>query len=47
MQNLEGSGTPILYIGRTALKGQIRNNKLEVQEFMFNVAPNNNVLLEN
>jgi protein-disulfide isomerase len=23
MQHLEGSGTPVLYIGRTVLKGQI------------------------
>ena len=25
MQHLEGSGTPVLYIGRTVLKGELNN----------------------
>jgi len=28
MQQLEGSGTPVLYIGRTVLKGYMSNNYL-------------------
>jgi hypothetical protein len=28
MQHLEGSGTPVLYIGRTVLKGQTREQRL-------------------
>ena len=26
MQHLEGSGTPVLYIGRTVLKGQVTDS---------------------
>jgi hypothetical protein len=31
MQNLEGSGTPVLYIGRTVLKGYGRGRILETE----------------
>jgi len=29
MQHLEGSGTPVLYIGRTVLKGYLRGVKTQ------------------
>ena len=28
MQHLEGSGTPVLYIGRTVLENQLKDNNL-------------------
>jgi hypothetical protein len=37
MQHLEGSGTPVLYIGRTVLKGH--HGKAEVLEKNISPAP--------
>jgi len=36
MQLLEGSGTPVLYIGRTVLKGYARSSFLETNSFSAN-----------
>jgi hypothetical protein len=34
MQHLEGSGTPVLYIGHTVLKGSIRENELGTADML-------------
>jgi hypothetical protein len=36
MQHLEGSGTPVLYIGRTVLKGYRSNNIIYIILFYYN-----------
>jgi len=35
MQHLEGSGTPVLYIGRTVLKGQLFFSEFNLLHFLL------------
>jgi hypothetical protein len=40
MQHLEGSGTPVLYIGRTVLKGNVHEDKVLDRKHALKVTSN-------
>jgi hypothetical protein len=48
MQHLEGSGTPVLYIGRTVLKGKKRNgtHHLSFTDMIKFFRPNSRLLMD-